>query len=126
MDINKYSSLQLAFIGDAHYSLIVKREIIDEKVKMNDLQKLAAKYCSAKFQALAAMYLIDNNLYTEEELRIFKRARNQKGHAAPKNTDIVTYKTSTGFEAVWGYWYLTSNTQKMEEIWEIIKKLGEG
>ena len=53
MDINKYSSLQLAFIGDAHYSLIVKREIIDEKVKMNDLQKLAAKYCSAKFQALA-------------------------------------------------------------------------
>jgi ribonuclease-3 family protein len=125
MDINKYGSLQLAFIGDAHYNLIVKRDIIDEKVKMNDLQKLAARYCSARFQAKAVIYLIDNNLFSEEELRIYKRARNQKSHAAPKNTDIVTYKTSTGFEAVWGYWYLTSNTQKIEEIWEIIKNLGD-
>ncbi len=125
MDINKYSSLQLAFIGDAHYSLVVKRDIIDEKIKMNDLQKLASKYCSARFQAKAAIYLIDNNHFSEEELRIYKRARNQKSHAAPKNTDIVTYKTATGFEAVWGYWYLTSNTQKIEEIWKIIRKLGE-
>lgn len=125
MDINKYGSLQLAFIGDAHYSLVVKRDIIDEKVKMHDLQKLAAKYCSAKFQAKAAMFLIENNYYSQQELIIYKRARNQKSHGAPKNTDIITYKTSTGFEAVWGYWVLTSNTQKIEEIWKIIKKLGE-
>ncbi|MGI6607916.1 MAG: Mini-ribonuclease 3 [Erysipelotrichaceae bacterium] len=125
MDINKYGSLQLAFIGDAHYNLVVKRYIIDEKVKMNDLQKMAAKYCSARFQAKAVMYLIDNNYLSEEELTIYKRARNQKSHSAPKNTDIVTYKKSTGFEAVWGYWFLTSDTQRIEEMWKIIRKTGE-
>ena len=71
------------------------------------------------------MFLIENNYYSQQELTIYKRARNQKSHAAPKNTDIVTYKTSTGFEAVWGYWFLTSNTQRIEEIWKVIKKLGE-
>ena len=33
MDINKYSSLQLAFIGDAHYSLIVKRKLSMKKLR---------------------------------------------------------------------------------------------
>lgn len=125
MDVNKYGSLQLAFIGDAHYNLVVKRDIIDKKVKMNDLQKLAAKYCSAKFQAKAVLYLIEKEYFSAEELTIFKRARNQKSHKAPKNTDVVTYKISTGFEAVWGYWFLTSNTQKIEETWETIKKIGD-
>ena len=44
------------------------------------------------------MYLIDNNLYTEEELRIFKRARNQKGHAAPKTLILLLIKPRQGLK----------------------------
>ncbi len=126
MNVNDYSPLTLAFIGDAHYNLVVKRYAIDQKVKSNDLQKIAAHYCSANAQAKYAAYLIDNQLLSEEEMTIYKRGRNAKSHNAPKNTDAVTYRVSTGFEALWGYWYLNDETDRMEQVWNIIKTLEEG
>ncbi len=126
MNVNDYSPLTLAFIGDAHYNLVVKRYAIDQKVKSNDLQKIAAHYCSAKCQAKYAAYLIDNQLLSEEEVTIYKRGRNAKSHNAPKNTDAVTYRVATGFETLWGYWYLNDETARMEQVWNIIKTLEEG
>ena len=123
--MQQYKSLVLAFIGDASYNLYIKRKIIDSYIKVNDLQKQTAIYCSARFQAKLAKHLIENNMISESELLIFKQARNQKSHNAPKNTDILTYKTSTGFEAVWGYWYLNDDQNRMDEVWEIIKTIQE-
>lgn len=123
--MQQYKPLVLAFIGDASYNLFIKRKIIDLYVKVNDLQKQTAIFCSARFQAKLVKHLIDNGLLSDNELQIFKQARNQKSHNAPKNTDILTYKASTGFEAVWGYWYLNDDQGKMEEIWEIIKTIQE-
>ena len=54
---------------------------------------------------------------------IFKKGRNAKSHNAPKNTDAVTYRISTGFEALWGYWYLSGKQQRMEQIWDIIETI---
>ncbi|MGN1399207.1 MAG: Mini-ribonuclease 3 [Erysipelotrichaceae bacterium] len=123
--MQQYKPLVLAFIGDADYNLYIKRKLIDKYVKVNDLQAQTAIYCSAKFQAKLAKYLIDNGLYTEEEMQLYKQARNQKSHNAPKNTDILTYKVSTGFEAVWGFWYLQDQLSRMDDIWEIIKTIQE-
>lgn len=123
--MQQYKLLVLAFIGDASYNLYIKRKIIDSYIKVNDLQKQTAIYCSARFQAKLAKHLIENNMISESELLIFKQARNQKSHNAPKNTDILTYKTSTGFEAVWGYWYLNDDQNRMDEVWEIIKTIQE-
>ena len=121
--ISKYSPLALAFIGDAHYNLLVKRKAIDRNVKSNDLQQFAAVYCSARTQALISSYLLDNQILDETELMIFKKGRNAKSHNAPKNTDAVTYRISTGFEALWGYWYLSGKQQRMEQIWDIIETI---
>ncbi|MEG0576583.1 MAG: ribonuclease III, partial [Bacilli bacterium] len=41
---------------------------------------------------------------------------NHKGSRHPKNTDIITYKYSTGFEALIGYLYLENNITRIEEI----------
>ena len=123
--MQQYKPLVLAFISDASYNLYIKRKIIDSYIKVNDLQKQTAIYCSARFQAKLAKHLIENNMISESELLIFKQARNQKSHNAPKNTDILTYKTSTGFEAVWGYWYLNDDQNRMDEVWEIIKTIQE-
>lgn len=121
----QYKPLVLAFIGDASYNLFIKRKIIDLYVKVNDLQKQTAIFCSARFQSKLVKHLIDNGLLSDNELQIFKQARNQKSHNAPKNTDILTYKASTGFEAVWGYWYLNDDQNRMDEVWEIIKTIQE-
>lgn len=123
MKVNEYSPQALAFIGDAHYNMVVKRYVIDKEVKSFAMQKLAAKYCSAKGQANIISYLLDNNLLSQEEIEIYKKGRNTKTHAAPKNTDPITYKMSTGFEALWGYWYLCENETKMRQIWDIIETI---
>ncbi|MBF1739599.1 MAG: Mini-ribonuclease 3, partial [Streptococcus sp.] len=33
-----------------------------------------------------------------------------------KNTDIVTYRMSTGFEAVMGYLHMTESIKRLEEL----------
>ena len=53
---------------------------------------------------------------TEDELRIYKRGRNQKSHTSPKNADIIDYKHATGFEALIGYLYLDKNYERLEYI----------
>lgn len=123
--MSQYKPLVLAFIGDADYNLFIKRKLIDRFVKVNDLQNGTAVFCSAKFQAKLTKTLIERDFFNEQEMLIYKQARNQKSHNAPKNTDILTYKVSTGFEAVWGYWYLNDLKDRMNETWEIIETLQE-
>ena len=57
---------------------------------------------------------------SEEEVDVFKRARNYKSTSHPKNCDIVTYKHATGLEAVIGYLELTNNRVRIDEIMEYI------
>ena len=59
---------------------------------------------------------MDNNLLTEIELDVVKRGRNYKRTSHPKNTDIITYKMSSGFEAMIGYLYLNNDKDRLNEI----------
>ena len=51
---------------------------------------------------------------------MIKRARNHKSHKAPKGTNIITYKNSTGLEALIGYLYLNKKRNRIEEIMKYI------
>jgi ribonuclease-3 family protein len=114
-----YNGLTLAYIGDAYYEMWIRNYGLTLGLTLvNDLHNLAIRYTNSKSQAQAAYYLIDN-IYTEEELKIFKRGRNQNSTHKPKNADIATYNNSTGFEAVVGYLYLSENWTRLEEILQI-------
>lgn len=116
--------LALAYIGDGAYELIIRDYLINKGIcKVNDLQKEAIKYVSAKAQCAYLKKLEDNNVLTEEEISIVKRARNNKQARHPKNTDIITYKLSTGFEALIGYHYLNGNKKRISKLME--EMLGE-
>ena len=111
----------LALLGDAIYSLYIREELI--KLGYNDIEKIQKKqveYVSAKGEVKVLNYLTDNNLLTEEELDIVKRGRNYKNNSHPKNTDIITYKLSTGFESLLGDLYL-NNTERLYEILNLIE-----
>lgn len=117
MDVNTINIITLAYLGDAIYEIYIREKLIELGIsKVEDLQKEATKYVSAKGQAAILTSLLDNNLLTEEEIEIVKRGRNNKRSTHPKHTDIITYKLSTGFEALIGYLYLSKNTQRLEEI----------
>lgn len=111
----------LALLGDAVYSLYIREKLIKEGINgSNKLQKLIIEYVSAKGEVKALNNLIENNYLTEEEQEIIKRGRNYKNNNHPKNTDIITYKLSTGFEALLGDLYI-NNKDRLEEILNLIE-----
>ena len=117
MDINTINVITLAYIGDAIYEIYIREKLIEQGIqKVEELQKEATKYVSAKGQANILNNLLENNILTEEEIDIIKRGRNNKRSSHPKHTDIITYKLSTGFEALIGYLYLSKNIKRLEEI----------
>lgn len=121
MDLNLINVISLAYIGDAIYEVYVREYLIKQGIaKVEELQKESVKYVSAKSQCKILSYLIDNNLLTDTELDIVKRGRNYKRASHPKNTDIITYKMSSGFEAMIGYLYLNNNKDRLDVIMDYI------
>lgn len=113
--------LTLAYIGDGIYEVYVREYLVKQGIeKVNELQKLAVNYVSARSQSKYLKEMIDLNMFSEEELSIILRARNHKGASHPKNTDIVTYKYATGLEALIGSLYLDSNKTRIDEIMNYI------
>ena len=117
VNVNLINGIALAFEGDAVYSLYIRRHLIFQgQTKPNQLHRLATRYVSAKAQAMLIEALLEGGLLTQEEEAIYKRGRNAHSHTKAKNTDIITYKMSTGFEAVLGYLHMTQQMARLEEI----------
>ncbi len=105
----------LAFVGDAVYSLFVREKLtftID--CKTGELNKRATEQVKATSQA--QFYLEIKDLLSEEEKAVFLRARNAKKTTRAKSASIAEYNTSTGFEAVLGYLYLTGQVDRLNYI----------
>lgn len=117
VNVNLINGIALAFEGDAVYSLYIRRHLIFQgQTKPNQLHRLATRYVSAKAQAMLIEALLERRLLSQEEEAIYKRGRNAHSHTKAKNTDIITYKMSTGFEAVLGYLHMTQQMARLEEI----------
>ena len=120
MNINCINVLALAYLGDSVYEVYIREKLINKGINNVDkLQTKSVKYVSAKGQAKILDELIDNDFLSEEEIEIVKRGRNYKRSSHPKNTDIITYKCSTGFETLIGYLYLT-NRDRLKEVFDKI------
>ena len=105
VDLKTYSPLTLAYIGDAVYELVIRSIIVEKgNAPVNKLHKRSSQLVKAKSQAEAAVKLMD--VFTEEELAVYKRGRNTRSHTMAKNADMMDYRMATGFEAVMGYLHL--------------------
>ena len=117
MEQKKYSSLCLAFIGDAVYELKIRDYLIKQGIaKVNDLKKESLKYVSANRQAYFVDLLLKDNYFSDEDMEMIKNARNSKTHSKPKNCDILTYKHATALEAIFGYYYLNNEIEKVDDL----------
>lgn len=117
MDIRTINVISLAYLGDSVYEVYVREHLIKKGIALvEDLQREAIKFVSAKSQSKIVRWLTDHNYLSNDELDIIKRGRNYKRGSHPKNTDIITYKNSTGFEALIGYLYLDNKIDRLDEI----------
>ena len=60
----------------------------------------------------------EENFLSEEEEAIFHRGRNSNNGVVPKNTDVLTYRISTGFEAILGALELENKENRIRELFE--------
>ncbi|MDD6232084.1 Mini-ribonuclease 3 [Frisingicoccus sp.] len=126
VDLKTYSPLTLAYIGDAVYELVIRSIIVEKgNAPVNKLHKRSSQLVKAKSQAEAAVKLMD--VFTEEELAVYKRGRNTRSHTMAKNADMMDYRMATGFEAVMGYLHLKQDYARIIELVRIGigDKLGE-
>ncbi len=121
MKVVEVNSLVLAYLGDVIYENYVRRFLIRQGfAHVDELQKNAVKYVSAKSQAKYLKMMIADGFLTDDELVVVKRARNNKSNSHPKNCDVVTYKNATGLEALLGYLDLSGNQDRVFEIMNYI------
>ena len=113
MQTREINVLVLAYLGDTIYENYIRRYLIEKGIaNVNDLQKEAVNYVSAKSQAGFLMKMIDDSFLSDDEILVVKRARNYKTTSHPKNCDIVTYKHATALEAIIGYLELSNKMVK--------------
>ena len=119
--IANYNSLSLAYVGDAVYELLVRGYLLESGLAVNGtMHKRAKDFVSAHAQSAILESLTD--ILTDDEKGVVRRGRNAKSHSHPKNADLSEYHSATGFEALWGYLHLADDYDRINELFDIIKK----
>lgn len=122
IDVRMINVITLAYLGDAIYEVYIRENLIKSGlVKVEELQRRATFYVSAKGQARILQELTSEGKLSDDEIEIVKRGRNYKRSTHPKNTDILTYKLSTGFETLIGYLYMANKIDRLNEILRYIE-----
>lgn len=116
-DYRQLNGIALAYLGDAAYEVYIRQHLLNKGIsKPTKLQHIATHYVSAKAQASLIDLMKEDELLSDEEWSYFKRGRNSNSHTHAKNTSVMTYRISTGFEAVMGYLKLAGKEERLAEL----------
>lgn len=115
----RVSPLVLAYEGDAAYELKVRTFLLEHSDgNVNTLHRKASEFVSAAAQSAFMEFL--EPVLSEEEIEIYHRGRNAKSHSRPKNAEMICYRRATGFECLFGFLYLSGQTERIEQLFEYI------
>lgn len=118
-DAGMLSTLQLAYIGDAVWELIIRDYLIHRGLNLHHMHSECVGNVNAHAQAGFLQKL--QNVLNEAETEITRRGRNAHAHhPAPRNQDPGDYAAATGFEALIGYLYLTGQDDRIADLTEIL------
>lgn len=120
----EYSSLLLAYIGDAVFDLYFRIKILKlEKTQVRLAHKQVVDIVNARNQseiiAKITPYL------TEKDLEIVKKARNKKIVSHPKNVTMNEYRYATALEALLGYYFIKKDLKNLKRIFKLIDTILE-
>ena len=117
-DIRGLNPLQMAYVGDTVHDLYVRSMLLSRGMAVGKMHRQAVRMVSAGAQAWM-LERIEPEL-TQEEADIARRGRNsQAKHAAPRHADPADYAHATALEALWGYLYLSGQTQRLDELMKL-------
>jgi ribonuclease III family protein len=114
-DLNSYSPLVFAYIGDAVYEVFIRTLLVSHgNAPVNKLHRQSIGFVKAKAQSDTIHMLMET--LSPEEQDIVRRGRNAKSGTIPKNADVTDYKYATGFESLLGYLYLKGDYSRLLEL----------
>lgn len=117
-DVNQYSPLVLAYIGDTVYEIYIRTLLVCRgNISVNKLHRQSVQFVRAKAQADTIHRIMEN--LSGEEKDIVRRGRNARSGTIPKNADIGEYKYATAFECLLGFLYLKKDYNRLVEILEM-------
>ena len=115
VNIREQSPLNLAFVGDSVFELLVRRHLVEyTRLQPGKLHSEAIKYVSARAQ-FAALPLL-----TEEEAAVLHRGKNVSKASVAKHASPEEYRASTGMEALFGWLCLQGQEERIQELFEVI------
>ena len=117
--INAFSNLGLAHIGDCVYELLCRSYLCAQgKHTVGNLHKETVQLVKAPSQAKFMDKLLPQ--LTEEELAYYRRGKNSHVHAVPKGATPAEYAKATGLETLFGALYLAGKTDRINELFRIM------
>ena len=107
----------LAFIGDAVQTLYVRNHFsFQGDYKVNELTRMVKEKVNAGAQCRFFKSIEDS--LTEKEADVARRARNAVKGQRAKNYSVYEYNHATALEALFGYLYVTNQTERLNELLE--------
>ncbi len=119
-DPAQLSALNLAFVGDTVFDLLVRETLVctgNRPVKKQ--HALAAARVKAAAQAEAAQRLLP--VLTAREKEQFIRGRNAHPNHKAKNASIGDYHYATGLETLFGYLYLGGEIDRLRALFALLE-----
>jgi ribonuclease III family protein len=117
LPINAY-----AYLGDAYLALVAKTYLVSQGVvKSKELSQQSIRYLSAQAQADFIVFAQTQPWFDETMKQFFLKGRNYKSDTIPKNASVITYRLSTGCEAVFGYYYSIQDQETLNQLWDYFK-----
>ena len=117
--INAFSNLSLAHIGDGVYELMCRSHLCSKGAQnVGSLHRDTVKLVKASSQAAFADKIKPH--LTEEELSYYRRGKNAHVHAVPKGASPADYAKATGLEALFGFLYLSGQTERINHLFHIM------
>ena len=113
--VNAFSNLALAHIGDGVYELLCRSYLCAQGPQtVGNLHKDTVSMVKAPTQAAMADKILPE--LTEDELAYYRRGKNAHVHAVPKGATPAQYSKATGLEALLGALYLSGQTERINEL----------
>lgn len=118
-EVNTYSPLSLAFLGDSVYDTLVREHLLRiANMPVSKLHSAKIKLVCAEFQSAAYEKLAE--VLDEKELAVLKRGRNATGNTVPKHADAVEYRRATAIECLFGYLFLLGRNDRIYELFSVM------
>ena len=117
--VDALSNLGLAHMGDGVFEVLCRAYLCAKgNLTVGKLHKDTVSLVRAPAQAAFADKMLAH--LTQEELAYYRRGKNSHVHAVPKGATREEYAKATGVEALFGALYLLGQTQRLNELFQLV------